>query len=66
MCLAGTGIGFLQLVESQTRPTGDWNFLRTLEVDRSACYCQMNMIDSSLIAMRREIRVYWVYLSTSK
>ena len=28
--------------------------------------CQMNMTDASLIAMRREIRVDKVYLSTSK
>ena len=45
---------------------GDWNFLRTLEVDRSACDCQMKMIDLSLIAMRREIRVYSLYLSVLK
>ena len=42
----------------------DWNFLRPLW--SGAGRCQMNMTDATLIAMRREIRVDKVYLSTSK
>lgn len=47
------------------RKQGRLEFLKTT-LWSGAGRCQMNMTDATLIAMRREMRVDKVYLSTSK
>lgn len=59
------GIGLLTIGRQQQRGNKErLEFLKNTPVKVGGC--QMNMTDATLIAMRREIRVDQVYLSTTK